>query len=122
MPSTDPRPLTVVLCSGSDCAKDERKAYRSLARQLDDADVEFVCSPCLGVCHGPVAVVGDERGRAVVLQKIRSKARRKRLVSAVGSGRLSRAAEAGPRVDESKRRDKALRRAGRAIPRKLVPG
>lgn len=122
MPRTDPAPLSVVLCGGSDCAKDQRGAYESLARRLDDVGVDFVRSRCLGVCHGPVAVVADERGRAVVLSKVRSKGRRKRLVSTIASGSLSGAAAAVPQVDKAKRRDRALRRAGRVVPGKLTPG
>lgn len=114
MLETDPTPLSVVLCSGTDCAKDERKAFRSLVRRLDDAGVEMVQSRCLGVCSGPVAVVADDRGCAVVVKKVRSKTRRKRLASAITSGDLTGAAEAAPLVDKPKRRDRALRRAGRA--------
>ncbi|MEM7286163.1 MAG: hypothetical protein AAF480_07415 [Actinomycetota bacterium] len=120
MSSADPPPLSVVLCSGSDCATDERKAYVALSRRLEAADVSATCSPCLGVCHGPVVVVSDDRHRAVVIEKLRSKSRHKRLIAAVASGRLSKVASAAPEVHKPKRRTRALRRAGRLLNRELV--
>ncbi|MEM8704915.1 MAG: hypothetical protein AAGE98_00545 [Actinomycetota bacterium] len=112
--------LTTVLCSGSDCAKDERAAYRALASCLRDADVSVVTSKCLDVCHGPVVVVADDEGRAVVIEKIRSKARRHELAEAIASGRLRQASKTSGVLAKGKRRSKALRKAGRTIGRELV--
>lgn len=115
MTTSDAAPLSVVLCGGSDCAQDQRRSHQLLARRLDDVGIEFVRSRCLGVCRGPVAVVADERGSAVVVSKVRSKGRRKRLVAAIASGCLSDAADLASRVDDAKRRDRAIRRAGRSV-------
>ncbi|MEM9516587.1 MAG: hypothetical protein AAGA42_17195 [Actinomycetota bacterium] len=112
-------PLTVVVCRGSDCAKDQCDAYRSLVRRLENAGVEIAMSPCLGVCHGPVAVVVDEHRRAVVVNKVRSKKRQQRLVVAAADGCLAAAADAAPAVAAAKRRNKALRRAGGVLSGRL---
>lgn len=122
MLSTDTAGLCVVLCSGSDCAKDERKAYRSLARRLNEVDAAVVRSRCLGVCHGPVVVVADQGGQSLVQQRIRSKKRQKRLVAAVATGELANVLTASPQVTKRKRRDRALARAARVLQRdRLAP-
>ena len=105
----------VVLCSGSDCAKDERVAYRALRNDLVDAGVCFDKSKCLGVCKGPVVVVGDGPS-ATVLGGIRSPKARRAVVRACvaddpakvakGTGALS------SRVVKKKKRAKALKKAG----------
>ncbi|MEM7139972.1 MAG: hypothetical protein AAF548_03005 [Actinomycetota bacterium] len=113
--------LEVVLCSGSDCAKDERKAYRALAARLESSGVDVVRSTCLGVCHGPVVVAADAEGRAVVVGKIRSDRRRSEVAEAIVAGRLGRVRKAGVAVSKAKRRARAMRRAGRALGRELTP-
>lgn len=112
--------LTAVLCSGSDCAKDERSAYRALRRCLDEADVGVVRSKCLDVCHGPVMVVADDDGSAVVIEKVRSKRRRADVATAIADGRLGKVAAAAPVVDGGKRQRVALRKAGRTVGRRLI--
>lgn len=113
--STERPPLGVVLCSGSDCAKDERKAYRALRSQLSDADLVVERSECLGVCHGPVAVLVDHAGRSVVVKRVRTDKQRKRLVAAASEGRLGKARDAAPASPGDKKRKRALRRAGRVL-------
>lgn len=111
----------MAVCSGKDCARDERKAHRSLRSVLSDDGLDVVPTKCLGVCHGPVAVVVSPSGRAVVVEKLKKKGRQRALADAVRSGRLKRAAAAGPVVRKSKRRKKALSRAGTAMHLTLRP-
>lgn len=65
-----PPPGPIALCAGSDCAKDRRKDFRRLRAGLDGCDV--VMTKCMGVCHGPVAVLGAQTDRPVVIERIRS--------------------------------------------------
>lgn len=67
-PSTSP---AIAVCAGSDCAADERKRFRRLRRALDGLDV--VETKCLGVCHGPVAVLAPVSATPVVIERIKSK-------------------------------------------------
>lgn len=100
---------TVVVCAGSDCAKDERANFKALLAALDgNADVVKV--KCLKVCHGPVAIYDDAKGSPVVIEKLRSNKTRDALVTAVTGDAsckgLSKLAVRGSR------RTKALDKAG----------
>ena len=112
-------PLTTILCSGSDCAKEERAAYRALSACLHDVGASIVKSKCLDVCHGPVVVVTDADGRATVIEKIRTKERRKQLAEAIASGQPDKVARSASAVAKGKRHSKALRKAGRVAGREL---
>ena len=112
--------LTTILCSGSDCAKEERAAYRALSACLHDVGASIVKSKCLDVCHGPVVVVADAEGRATVIEKIRTKERRKQLAEAIASGQPDEVVRGASVVAKGKRRSKALRKAGRVAGRELT--
>lgn len=112
--------LTTILCSGSDCAKEERAAYRALSACLHDVGASIVKSKCLDVCHGPVVVVADTEGRATVIEKIRTKERRKQLAEAIASGQPDKVARGASVVAKGKRHSKALRKAGRVAGRELT--
>ena len=112
--------LTTILCSGSDCAKEERAAYRALSACLHDVGASIVKSKCLDVCHGPVVVIADAEGRATVIEKIRTKERRKQLAEAIASGQTDNVARGPSVVAKGKRHSKALRKAGRVAGRELT--
>ena len=80
----------------------------------------IVKSKCLDVCHGPVVVVTDADGRATVIEKIRTKERRKQLAEAIVSGRPDEVVRGASVVAKGKRRSKALRKAGRVAGRELT--
>ena len=111
--------LTTILCSGSDCAKEERKAYRALWSCLHGVGASIVKSKCLDVCHGPVVVVADADGRVIVIEKIRTRARREELADAIASGQPGKVAKAALVMPKGKRRSKALRKAERVAGREL---
>ena len=72
------RSPTVAVCSGKDCARDEREQWRKLVGALDGHDV--VTTPCMGLCNGPVATVMPPSGTPVVLRRIRTGRRRRALL------------------------------------------
>tara|TARA_S200000501_G_scaffold377411_1_gene435718 strand:+ start:1892 stop:2176 length:285 start_codon:yes stop_codon:yes gene_type:complete len=82
----------------------------------------IVKSKCLDVCRGPVVVVADAEGRAIVIEKIRTRARREELADAIASGQPGKMAKAASVVPKGKRRSKALRKAERVAGRELVAG
>ena len=112
--------LPTILCSGSDCAKEERNAYRALWSCLHNVGASIVKSKCLDVCHGPVVVVADAEGRATVIEKIRTKERRKQLAEAIASGQPDEVVRGASVVAKGKRRSKALRKAGRVAGLSLI--
>ena len=61
---------SIAICAGPDCAKDRRKDFRRLRDGLGDLDV--VITKCMGVCHGPVAVLAADSESPVVIERIRS--------------------------------------------------
>lgn len=101
-----------MLCVGSDCAADERSAHRKLREALCRQEVPVVDAPCLGVCHGPVAVVEPVGSSPVVVRRVRRGRARRAIVELGRSGRL------GPDATElsvdGKRGRRAIRRARRA--------
>ena len=102
-------PSTVVVCAGSDCAKDERRAFRDLVSSLAGAGATVAKSTCLGVCHGPVVVLDPTGRRPVVVERLR---KRKAIRSLVGGLSSSRAdVTGGARIVAKKRAKKAIRRA-----------
>lgn len=102
-----PLPGPVALCAGSDCAKDRRKDFRRLRAGLDGVDV--VTTKCMGVCHGPVVVLGAQSETPVVVERIRSAKQVKAL------RRLARRGGSVPDrlrvVTKPKKRRKAIARA-----------
>lgn len=111
MRSAEPDRPCVVLCGGDDCAVDEVSAHRKLRSALLDAGVAVVASPCLGVCHGPVAVVVVPAGQPVVLERLKKKRVRRAVVEAVTGVRIDDARLRRHEVTSRKRRRKAVRRA-----------
>lgn len=98
---------SIAICAGPDCAKDRRKDFRRLRDGLGDCDV--VTTKCMGVCHGPVAVLGADSERPVVVQRVRTAKQVKSL------RRLARRGGDVPdrlrQVTKPKKRRKALARA-----------
>ncbi|MEM9607367.1 MAG: hypothetical protein AAGA99_08080 [Actinomycetota bacterium] len=107
----DERPACVVLCAGSDCAKDERTAFRKLRDVVRDSELEVVHSRCLGVCHGPVAVIDRAGEEPVVLRRIRRGAARRVVVELARTGRAQGAGEISVAGKKARR---AIRRAAKA--------
>lgn len=102
-------PITV--CAGSDCARDQRSNFKKLLAELDGSDV--VRTKCMGVCHGPVAVVDAAGDRPVVIQRIRSR-KQARAVLELATGGGS-APDRLRLVVEKKKRRKAVSRARAAL-------
>ena len=115
MPSADHDPLDVVLCDGDDCAVDEASAHRKLRSALLDAGVELIDAPCLGVCHGPVVVIGVATKRPVVLERVRTQRARRAVVEAATGGPVDEDRLVRHEVGSAKRRRKAVRRARAAM-------
>ncbi len=114
-PSSGADLACVALCAGSDCAKDQRKAFRRLAESLADAGVEVTRTRCLGVCHGPVAVVAPDAESPVVVQRLRKGGDRRRLLAVVGGGDPGAELDRDRHVPGRKRREKAERKARAAV-------
>ena len=97
----------IAICAGSDCAKDRRKDFRRLRDGLRECDV--VTTKCMGVCHGPVAVLAADSESPVVIERIRSAKQVKAL------RRLARRGGDVPdrlrQVQKPKKRRKAIARA-----------
>lgn len=107
-PQTD-----VVVCGGPDCAKDCRKDFRALVSTLRDAGVDHRTSKCLGVCHGPVAVVRRPDTEPIVVRRIRKASARDGVV-AVSEGAKPKRALTGKQLVDGKKAKRAVVRAGKA--------
>ncbi len=66
------RPV-VAVCAGKDCARDQRKQFRLLVDALDGLPGGIVKTKCMGLCNGPVAVVGPCSESPVVVRRIRKR-------------------------------------------------
>lgn len=112
MPS-DGGPRPVAVCGGSDCAKDERAAHRALVASLLTTGATVTRTKCLGMCHGPVAIVDPlgRHGTPVVVEKLRKPKHRDRLASIVGGADP----DGWKRVVTGKPARKALRKARASV-------
>ena len=107
------RPV-VAVCSGSDCAKDERAAHKALLRGLrDESGIDVVTTKCLKLCHGPVAVL-DVRGTPVVVDKLR-KPKRRRAAIAAATGDPDALSSLSSRVVDGKAARRAIERARQRV-------
>lgn len=100
----------VLVCGGPDCAKDRRDDRKALVAACAEAGVAMRSTKCLGLCHGPVAVVVRPAGKPIVVERIRRRRHRRALVAVANGRRLDRDVLRVPR--KAKRRRRALRRAG----------
>lgn len=103
----------VAVCRGKVCAGERRTEHRALLEVLDGFAV--VPTPCLSVCHGPVAVL-DPGGVAVVVEKVR-KAEHRRALLDVLEGRPARTPFRS-RVVTGKAARRARREAAEALRRR----
>ncbi|MEM9711838.1 MAG: hypothetical protein AAGA17_06420 [Actinomycetota bacterium] len=104
----------VVLCAGSDCAKDERRAFRKLREAVRQSGLDVVPSRCLGVCNGPVVVVDPVGERPVVLRRVRRGAARRAVIDLARSKRSAVRSDDALAVGGKKAR-RAIRRAVEAV-------
>lgn len=103
---------TVALCTGKDCRKrgEFTKMRTALEKSCDVVDLS-----CIGLCDGPVVVIGADSGAPKVFSKLRSKRHRTMVVSAVLGDRRALRDLSDRRVTKAKALGRVKRQAARRL-------
>lgn len=106
--------MGAAVCVGKSCRR--RPEHGAVREMIVAAGADVVDVACLGVCKGPVVVLGTGGDDAVVLKKVRGKKARRKLSVAVDSpGKLPKRLR--ELVVAGSKRVKALQRAQRSVER-----
>ena len=108
--AVDERPL-VAMCAGKDCRK--RCEFAKIRVELDAA-CDVVEFRCVGICSGPVVVIGADSDKPQVYSKLRSKSQRRHSLTAAVEGRKPSKALRERAVTGPKRRT-TLRKLARVL-------
>ncbi len=102
----------MALCQGSDCAKDHWRDHERLVTSLTEHRVDILAVRCLGICEGPVAVVGAAGHQPVVIAEVRKAKHRDALAASAHGAALSKGLRR--RRVSGKKLAKALHKAAKA--------